>query len=364
MVIKASSAREISRLLDDLENGPSTQRESAVARLAVIGPRAVTRLIAVLTGTPSTEVTLAVLTVLEAIGDGRALGPGLSRVDDPNPTVSAAAVGVVRSHLLSDDVKTAAAALDQLTAVALDPSRDDAPRLAAIDALEQMPADMIEPLVARLQQDSSTGVRRRAKTRGRQLAPPEPVDLVSATNGALPDDAAAVRALVTAEAASAPLSTLHRLLGVIREHEQRVSPPARLEWTAARAALHRALAARGSRIALYDVRETIAASESALPLGFLAAIATIGDASCLEPLAAAYARTQASGEDWWRRHLADAFRQIVERARLTRRHGVIRRIVSRWPHVADDLLGPRRAPRPSGRRKADAKDRSASPRLV
>jgi hypothetical protein len=69
---------------------------------------------------------------------------------------------------------------------------------------------------------------------------------------------------------------------------------------------------------------------------FLAAISAIGDLSCLEPIAAAYARWSASGHaerDWWRRHLVDAFRAIVSRERLTRRHAVMKKIAKRWPDL-------------------------------
>jgi hypothetical protein len=36
-------------------------------------------------------------------------------------------------------------------------------------------------------------------------------------------------------------------------------------------------------------------------------------------------------ERWWREHLADAFRAIVKRDDLTRRHPTLRKILERWP---------------------------------
>ena len=56
------------------------------------------------------------------------------------------------------------------------------------------------------------------------------------------------------------------------------------EWTTARAAAHVALAQRGSRLALYDLRESLERA-APLPVEFLTALSLIGDASCLEPIA-------------------------------------------------------------------------------
>ncbi len=94
-----------------------------------------------------------------------------------------------------------------------------------------------------------------------------------------------------------------------------------------RAAAHLALAVRGSRIALYDLRESLTAADARLPVEWLTALAVVGDATCLEPMAAAHART---ADPWWREHVADAFRAIVKREGLTRRHAVIKKIETRW----------------------------------
>jgi HEAT repeat protein len=100
----------------------------------------------------------------------------------------------------------------------------------------------------------------------------------------------------------------------------------------ARAAAHVALATRGSRLAVYDLREALEAAREPLPVEFLAALTLAGDASCLEPIAAAYARAAGDHADaWWPRHLADAFQSIVSREGLTRRHAVVKKIEKRWP---------------------------------
>ena len=46
--------------------------------------------------------------------------------------------------------------------------------------------------------------------------------------------------------------------------------------------------------------------------------------------------------DWWREHLAVAFRAIAAREKLNERHAVTKRIRARWPHAAQALLGPAR----------------------
>ena len=54
----------------------------------------------------------------------------------------------------------------------------------------------------------------------------------------------------------------------------------------------------------------------------------VGDASCLEAVAAAHAKAK---DAWWRHHLADAFYTIVTRERLTSRHAVMKKIAKRSP---------------------------------
>jgi hypothetical protein len=83
---------------------------------------------------------------------------------------------------------------------------------------------------------------------------------------------------------------------------------------------------------LYDLRETLEASNGPLPVEFLAALERIGDVSCLEPIASAYITAPVEGE-WWREHLVHAFRAIVARERVTRRHAAMKKIARRWPEA-------------------------------
>jgi hypothetical protein len=155
--------------------------------------------------------------------------------------------------------------------------------------------------------------------------------IADAAEGALPDDPTALRAALGQAGDASPPPLLLRIIERVREREGAEPAARRDEWRLARAAAHQALAVRGSRIALYDLRETVETAKGRLPVEFLAPLALIGDASCLEAIAAAHA---AARDAWWRQHLADAFYAIVARERLTARSAVLRRIAKRWPKWA------------------------------
>ncbi|HEV3483920.1 MAG TPA: hypothetical protein VG106_00830, partial [Vicinamibacterales bacterium] len=149
--------------------------------------------------------------------------------------------------------------------------------------------------------------------------------------GRLPEDPAVLADALKTRAAAAPLTSLQKLVDALRTAEPQVRPAVkRGEWRALRGAVHQALASRGSRIALYDLRETIAEADEPLPVSYLAALHVLGDESCLESIAAAYSRAR-STDAWWQRQLAAAFQAIVKRERITKRHTALKRIQHRWP---------------------------------
>ena len=117
----------------------------------------------------------------------------------------------------------------------------------------------------------------------------------------------------------------------------------RHEWLTLRAAVHQVLAERRSRVALYDVRDTIESAERPLPDGFAEALAHVGDASCLDVIADAVGadpRTPAHPQEHeWRDRLLEAGRAILDRERLTRRHAAVRRLIRIHPDVAHALFG-------------------------
>jgi hypothetical protein len=160
--------------------------------------------------------------------------------------------------------------------------------------------------------------------------------VAQAVESGLPDDPAALRHALNLAGASLPLPVLLRVVERVREREGSEAAAVRDQWRLTRAAAHIALANRGSRLALYDLRESLETAKGPLPVEFLAALALVGDTSSLEAIAGAHAKTKAK-DAWWRDQLARVFREIVAREKLTRRHAVMKRIEKRWPGVLDEI---------------------------
>jgi HEAT repeat protein len=348
VAITRSSSHEVAALLTDLQSGTDAARETAVARLSVIGTRAVAGLLRLLGTSATPAARVGALAALEAIGDPRAADAALECLDADEPAVREAAAGLLRALL---DSTKGAAVLDRLAALAVDRERPDRVRLAALDALRQVPGRELGLIASRLRDDPSLAVRATVAGHADRAVVPPAESLEQAAAGTLPEQADALRQWLDAAGADAPLPTLHSLIQRVRDRERETADPGRRrEWTTARAAAHQVLAARGSTVALYDLRESIEGGVQA-PVEMLAALGAIGDRSCLETVAAAYAR--AAGEpgdaapasdrgaaDWWRSHLATVFRTIAAREKLTERHAVVKRIRARWPDAAVSLLGP------------------------
>lgn len=335
MPIRPSSGQEIRQLIDALA-GEDIAREAAIARLAVLGRRAADHLVRAYADADRPRTRLGILRALEGGGDPRAVR--LAREVLASSTASPLldeTLGVLRSFLNAPDADAARDALDALVAAALDSTLPDAMRIGAFDALRDLDPEIVNPLRQRLGRDRDPVVRRHA---GGDEGPQHGSALEDAAAGDLPSPDA-LKHLVAEHAAGARLTELQRLIDAIRAEETREDDPSRrAEWRIVRGMLHQALAARGSRLALYDLKDSLLAPER-LPVGFLAALEEIGDASCLEPLAAAYDASSRSSDPWWRDHLAGAFRAIVHREGLTRRHTAIKRLMARWPTAAAELMG-------------------------
>ncbi|MGE5358717.1 MAG: HEAT repeat domain-containing protein [Bacteroidales bacterium] len=343
MVIKRSAGREIQALLNELREADEVRREAAIARLSVIGTRAVDRLIGLL-GEPmaSSDTKVAALRALESIGDARALPPAISLLAGTQADIALAAVGVLRTFMGS---KHAGEVLESLIALALDAGRPESARLAALDAVGETGTQSLGPVWERLRDDPSLAVQRRAARETGETDPLAEIDAAAA--GVLPTEAAALVALVGRAGGEAALPTLHRLLERVlaREQEERAAD-LRAEWLDARGAIHLALAARGSRVALYDLRDTVERASSPLPASFLAALATLGDVPSLDAVASAYVRAKersgsATDQDSaanWRRQLAEVFDAVARREGVGRRHAAIKRIESKWPGAVDPLV--------------------------
>jgi hypothetical protein len=290
---------EIERLLANVRGGSALERDTAVARLRVIGPRAIDKVSALLAPAEAAATRAAALKVLDGIDDPRVVSLALENLHDGDVDVVTSAIGVLRAWVARED---GTRVMDALAAVALDPARTSALRLAALDALAHLPRHLVDPL--------------RQHAHAASLPP------------AL-DDPIGAREWLAAHQGVA-LSELHDFVVHARQAEQQESSARRRQdWLVTRAAAHAVLAQRGSRVALYDLRETFDAAQGALPLDFLVAVTAIGDASCLEPMARAWAASPA-GETWWRDRVADAAAEIMHRTRLSGRSNVVKRIRAKW----------------------------------
>jgi hypothetical protein len=336
MPIKASAATEIRALVDALAAEDDLQRETAIARLGVIGGRALERLTDAYTKTTERRARHAILRALEAIADHRS-APLARRALAEGGDVAVAAAGVLRALLTSRHAATAAAALDALVATALDSGLDRRLRLAALDALQEMPPDVRVRVAAALQDDPASGLRDVAGVITPNDGEAAGAEAVwrDAAEGRLPDRPDELRHALGTHSASAPPNTLRAMVDAVRVREREAGEAARHGWLALRGSLHQALALRGSRLGLYDLRESLE-ERSQLPASFLAALHVVGDVSCLEPLAAAW---DAAGSDSaadsarWRHQLAAAFKAIVQREKITKRHAAMKRIAARGPGI-------------------------------
>ncbi len=337
MVIKASAASEIRQLVEALGGADDVRREAAIARLGIIGPRAVDHLLTAYRAAASRDMKLAVLRALEVAADGRTVLVARDALRDGGD-LACAAVAALGALLEAARPPAAAEALDLLVEAALNRAAERRLRLAAFQAIQHLP-QIGARIAAALRDDPDTVLTAAADDvrRDRAIADAAWQD---ALEGRLPEDAAALRTLISGRGPGAPLTALQDLVDAVRAREGSLPEGARRDaWRAARGALHQALALRGSRVAVYDLRETFEQARGPLPVSFLTALHVVGDESCLEPLAAAWARTSPD-DARWRQQLGAAFRAITRREKVTKRHAAFKRIALRWPGAAAGLTEP------------------------
>jgi hypothetical protein len=289
-----SRVREVDRLIADLESPDPIRRDASVARLRVLGVRALSRLEQFIESSAAPGVRALAMSALEGLDDSHGCEIAVTALNEPHIDVVVAALGVLRSWVPRE---TGTRLLESITAIAVDRRRDARIRVAALDALSELPDHLVRPI--------------------REQAPPPE------SAGPPLDSPVAAREWIEAHGGKATLATLHDAIKAFHEAEARADSRGRQEWLKARGAAHRTLAARGSRLALYDARETFSTAKSPLPAGFLEAMGQVGDASCLEPLAHAWSATRDAS---WRAQLSAAARQIVARAKLTGRSTVVKGI--------------------------------------
>ena len=76
-------------------------------------------------------------------------------------------------------------------------------------------------------------------------------------------------------------------------------------------------------------------------MAMIAALSAIGDSTCVEPAADAWAR---AADDWLKEHLRDALQAIVVRESLTRRHPALKRVGTHHPELIRLLSFPAHKP--------------------
>jgi HEAT repeat protein len=333
LAIRASTSKEVETLVADLSSDSSLKRDAAVARLTVIGARAVDRVTRLASNRSSSATArIAAFRSLEAIADPRALPATLEAFTDPDASIAVAALNTARVFLR---MPQGVDALDGVIQIALDREGVLPVRLAAIQALSELPPATVEPILAALRSEPEPEIANVLKPARRRAVVNTVQRLEAAAAGNLPTDAEALKSAIARSGAEVPLPTLHQIVERVRVREGSDAAERRSGWMGARAAAHVALADRGSRLALYDLRETIGSLREPIPVEFFAAVTAIGDATCLEPIAAAYRRTK---DDWSRMHLAEAFRAIVGREKITRRHAIVQKIEKRWPGIWKSLV--------------------------
>jgi HEAT repeat protein len=292
---------DIDRLIADLHSPDSIRRDAAVARLRILGNRALARLMDLVASHESAGVRALALDALEGIDDVRVIDAAFDRLRDGDIDVVIAALGVLRRWVAEE---TGTRLLDAITAIIVDRTRDARVRVAALAALSELPEHLVRPI--------------------RDQAPPPE------SAGPSLEDPIQVREWIHAYGAGATLNTLHELITRTREREHAESSSRlRSEWLEARGRAHQALAKRNSLLALYDLRETFEAATAALPQSFLSTAAAIGETSCLEPLARAWA---AAGKDLeWTHQLSTTAAAIMRREKLTGRSAAIKKLRANFP---------------------------------
>lgn len=309
-------------------------REAAVARLTVIGARASSALSAIVIDRyASPTARIAALRVFEATADANGVESALAAAGDASDDVVCAAIAALAAHVRGAD---GAVVVDRLTAIAVDGKRAAPIREAALRALLDLDTRSLRPLLKALRSDRSPDIAALVVNRRAGEPPPdEPGELLArAVDGRLPADGEMVRRALGRAGDAMTLPDVLTLIERLRDHEKAQPAAGTGQWQAARAAAHLVLARRASRVALYDLRETVEGAKAPIAMEFLAALDALGDASCVDAVARAYASAR---DAWWRGHLLRTFRTIVRREGLTRRHAAIRRVKERDPRSFAEL---------------------------
>jgi hypothetical protein len=384
MPIVPSSARRIQELIRRLGSPRAAERDSAVAQLTLLGPRVLEALLRALP-TAGSATRLAALEVLERLREPRTLPEILALAQSADPAVARRALQVLGAFPVPKATAALAKALgsgplslrhaaahalvrlqaggiveatDPLLDLLMDEHEDDELRLFVLDALAALdpPLDSraLRPLLKRLRGSADATVADRAETLMAREAASAPKDAflslfgrpvgsgregVERVSEALdrlkPEDASRLERELerTSDPASVRLlaDALARIGGtssipVLGRALERLSQPeddeqAQAARAVAKGRLHLALAARDSRIALFDLREMLQARPVRALHPLLQAAARVGDATLVPALAALVAESPALLDA-----CAEAFEAIVRRAKLRRTSAVMKSV--------------------------------------
>jgi HEAT repeat protein len=383
MPIVPSRAQRVQTLVGQLASERTAARDSAVAQLTLLGPRVVEPLLASLPDAP-VRARLAALEVLERLDDRRALPALLSLATDPSPRVAVRAIELVgrtsdsRSVTALAEILAGAApprrqaaaealarlhgaglveALAPLVDTLVDDEAETGLRLVILDALLRLEPRLLrstlKPLGRRLASSRDPAVAARAagldQPHPRRGGSKDVVDRLR--EGEIGEDEAPTVAALLKTSRDVPLERLHEALGsteaprVVRALAAvlgRVGGPSSIPALSraltrlaeapgsdedregaleARAALHSALAALDSGIALHDLRELLARHPSSVMPQLLDAATQVVNASFVPALA------RAAGEDpALLEPCASTYAVIARRGRLRRSSAALRRV--------------------------------------
>jgi HEAT repeat protein len=203
LVIKASSGKAVDALVADLSSESAIKRDAAVARLTVIGQRAVERLIKLTSNSKASAVArVAAFRALEGIGEPRGLQPALAAFAEPDASVAVAALNAARVFLHSAQ---GVEALDRFIELALDQRRPVAVRVAAIQALTDLPEVTVRPVLTALKDDPDAEIRNVLQPLPRRAAINTVQRLEAAAEGTLPGDPEALKSAIARSANAVPL---------------------------------------------------------------------------------------------------------------------------------------------------------------
>ncbi len=322
MPILPSAGKRIQELLARLESAASAERESAVARLTLLGPRAIPHVHAFL-ATASTTGRLAALEVLERVGGAESLKDVLALVKDPSEAVGRRAIeaaagfpapraaDALRETLSSRSASRRRAAVEglghlhrlgvveavePLLSLLLDVEEDPALRLEALQSLSSLPHKTLLPALQTLAHDEAPEVAKAASDLARHVVGARGKTLVLAREMDVPTALARLTAPgLSADEVTPIVATLVKgrspaLLPILRQRLETLSAPAGAHgaetMARAKARIHLALGALGSRIALHDLREMLRGRPLYAAHDLLAATDLVGDTSFVPALAA------------------------------------------------------------------------------